>query len=623
MFQRFIKDRRLWLFGLTGLLAFAVARWVFPPNSGFHLVVKCGYWLLLVNVALFGRALWRIVRDHNQAWRPGKADFWALILVLAAGSLWQAHEERGFKILSDEVLMLGTSMDLHYIREATYPIRATDVQGPFQVLQGVLDKRPLLFPFVVSLIHDVTGYRATNPFYVNVVLGYVFLGLIYLLGTQTAGTRWGGALGVILFTGLPLMAQQAAGGGFELLNLVMLLVVLWLALRYAEHPEEKSGEALGLATVLLAQTRYESALFILPITALLIWGWAKAGRVVLPWSFWLLPVLLMPVVLQNRQFASNSSLWEMAGQGGGATEPFGLSYLPDNLGHALAFFFDTSGFQPNSIFFAVLGLLALPLLGIWIVRTLREPHKGAATDVALALVCLGLFGVTALFMIYFWGQFDHPVIRRLSLPLHLLMFLAIMVVMARWLRRRLVWQVTCTAAVVALLIQGLPAMAKRAYEMEYTPGVEMAWRAEFLNRFPERTYLFIDQDSVFWVTQHIAATPIKQAQLRKDGLAYHLRNHSFSAMYAFQRYQVDEETGGLTIDPTDDLGSGFTLEPVWQKRVSTLRMARISRITAIEAEGQISKATEYVEPGPEPLRSTEELQKAKSLYLENWIKQLP
>jgi hypothetical protein len=624
MITSMIRDRRLWLFGLCGLLAFVIARWAIPTGSAVAVVVKCGYWVMLLNAVLFGWALWRLLRAESVTWRPGKRDLWALILVLAVGSMWQAHEERGFKILADEVLLLGTSMDLHYEREPTYPIRATDVQGPFQVLQGVLDKRPFFFPFLVSLVHDLTGYRPTNPFYVNVVLGFIFLGLIYVIATKISGTRWAGSLAVLLFGGLPLMAQQAAGGGFELLNLVMLLAVLWLACRYAERPDTASMTALCLAVVLLAQTRYESALFILPVGGLVIWGWTRLGKIILPGSVWLTPLFLMPYVLQNRQFDTNSSLWELAGQGSGATTPFSLSYLPDNLGHALAFFFDTSGYQPNSIFFAVVGLVALPLFGIWMMRILRSARENSPTDVAVAVFGLGLLAVNLLFMAYFWGQFDHPVIRRLSLSLHLGMVLAVGIVISRWVRWRPVWSVACAATVIALFVQGLPAMAKRSYERDYTPGVEMAWRADFMSRQSENDFLFIDQDSVFWITQHVAATPIKQAQLRREGLAYHLRNHSFSAMYVFQRFSVDEATGRLTIDPEDDLGPGFVCQPVEDRRIATLLIGRISKITAIEDEaGQVSRAVDFVELATEPPLTSEQLDKAKAQYLENWIKQLP
>ena len=101
MITSMIRDRRLWLFGLCGLLAFVIARWATPTGSAVAVVVKCGYLVMLLNAVLFGWALWRLLRAESVTWRPGKRDLWALILVLAVGSMWQAHEERGFKILAD------------------------------------------------------------------------------------------------------------------------------------------------------------------------------------------------------------------------------------------------------------------------------------------------------------------------------------------------------------------------------------------------------------------------------------------------------------------------------------------------------------------------------------------
>ena len=621
--KQILRDQRLWLLAGWGIVVFVVARLLVSPALAINLVVKGGYWLVLANFVFFAAVVWRLVRDHWKACSWGKTEWAAAALILAVTVMWQSHESRGFKILADEVLLLGTSMDMHLEREATYPIRATDVQGPFQILQGVLDKRPLFFPFVVSLVHDLTGYRASNSFYMNMALGVIFLGLVYGLARRIGGNPWAGVLGVMLFAGLPLMSQQAAGGGFELLNLVMIATVIWLACRFAEKPDEDTTAALCLSTALLAQTRYESALFIVPVAALIVWSWVRSGNVILPRSIWLLPVFLMPYVLQNRQFESDASLWELAGQGSGATTPFALEYLPDNLGHALEFFFDTSGFQPNSIYFAALGLLALPLFGIWITRVLRNPKQVAPTDIVIATMGLGLFGLTGLVLIYFWGQFDHPVIHRLSLPLHFVMMLAIIVVLARWVKWPQKWKALCALSLIALLARGVPAMAKRAYEMDYLPAREMAWRQEFLERFPERDYLFIDQDSVFWITNRVTATPIKQAQIRKEGLMYHLKNHSFSAMYVFQRFKVDDQTGELVLEPADELGADFELEPVWEKRVATLVFGRISRVKAIRDETQSIEASEYASPAKGEQRTSEQLEKAKAQYFENWIEQLP
>jgi len=119
------------------------------------------------------------------------------------------------------------------------------------------------------------------------------------------------------------------------------------------------------------------------------------------------------------------------------------------------------------------------------------------------------------------------------------------------------------------------------------------------------------------------ATPIKQAAERKDGLAYHLRNHSFSAIYVFQRFTADPDTGRLTVDAADDLGPDFELEPVLQKRIATLHLARISRVTAIRDHGTVVARGGYVAPSSGPTMSKEELEKANAVYLEKWIKQLP
>ena len=612
----------VWLMTLAGLAVLVTGRWLLPAESAVQFVAKGGYWVILLTFVLFVRALWRLACDAWAGWRPARADYAAAALIVACGGLWVAHERHGFKILADEVLLLGTSMVMHQEREVSYPIRATDVQGPFQFTHKVVDKRPVFFPFLVSLVHDTTGYRGTNPFWVNTALGFLFLGLIYVISWRIAANRWAGVFAVLLFTGLPLLAQQAGGGGFELLNLVMIAAILLLGWRYAERPDEDSLAALCLGAVLLANTRYESVLFILPVAGLALWGWMRADRVVLPATVVATPLLLFPGVLQSRVFETNTGAWELASKPE-AGAPFALSYVPDNLGHALGFFFDLTGYQPNSVFFAAIGLLALPFFALVILRTLRAGRGATPDGFAVAMIGLGLFGIGALLMAYFWGQFDHPVIRRLSLPVHLLLAVAAVTVGARFVRSSAGWRWASAAAVVALLLQGLPSLTRQAYAWEYMPGIEMAWRQEFIGQHPQKDYLFIDRDSIFWITQRVAATAVAQAADRREGLAYHLRNHTFTAMYVFQRFAVDQATGALTLDPADDIGPGFELEPVLEKRIATLHLARISRITAIHAEDGSVARQAYAQPVGGPAMSKEEFEHAKAAYLEQWMKQLP
>lgn len=622
MLRRIASDRRVWLVVVETLLVVVLARYVVEPDTAFAWVIAAGYWFMLVAVSLFAVAFGPLAFEKLRAARRDRFHAGVLALIVGVAVIWSAQERPGFKILADEVLLLGTSMGMHYQREAAYPVRATDVQGPFQILSSVLDKRPLLFPFLVATVHDLTGYRPENAFRFNLMLGVGFLAAVYALGAALGGSRWAGVAVTTLFAGLPLLAQQATGGGFELLNLLLIAVLGLVLVWYLEEPDERRLQALVLAAVLLASTRYESVLFLASAALGVVAGWIRAGRVILPWTVAIAPVLLLPVLVQNRIFAGQSGAWELASMG--ADKPFGLEYFAPNLGHALAFFFDLGPYQPSSPVFAALGLLALPLLGILVVRVLRQVRDQGPIELTWALLALGLGAVTLVYLFYFWGQFDHPVIRRLSLPVHLLMALAILVVVAqtKTYRDRILRGVTLVA-VAGFWFHGLPVMAKRAYAYDYSPGVEMEFRREFLGRLPERDFLVIDNDSVFWITHHIPASPIEQAKLRKDGLIYHLRNHSFAQMYVFQSVLVDDQTGERRVDPADELGPDFELEPVWERRVQALLFARISRVVAIRHDGGVAAEATAAVPAAVERRTVEEIERARTLYLENWIKQLP
>jgi hypothetical protein len=192
-----------------------------------------------------------------------------------------------------------------------------------------------------------------------------------------------------------------------------------------------------------------------------------------------------------------------------------------------------------------------------------------------------------------------------------------------WLNTR-GWKVLAGAVLAALVMQGLPAMAKQSYTRDYSPGLEMAWRREFLQRFPEHDYLFIDQDSTFWIVNQLCATPPVQAKLKQEDLAWLLRNHGFSEIYVFQQFKVDDQTGALVLNQADDLGPGFELEPVWERRIEILVLDRISRVTAIHtADGQTVRQTHLAAPAPGPARTSKELEDVKDEYLNHWLNELP
>ena len=621
MLKSVFTDRRIWLLGLFLILVTLLSRVIIPARWGFEGVINGGYWITLLLVVMFGRAAWLVIVERWRQAPFGRIDIAVLAGIFVMTGIGATHDRPGYKILADELLLSGTGMGMHYERMAAYPVRATDVQGSFQILTRMLDKRPLLFPFLTATVHDLTGYRPENPFYLNIGLSVLFLWLVYLLGWHVAQNRWGGILAGLLFTGLPLLSQQATGAGFELLNLLLIAGVALLMIYYLEKPEERRLEALVFGGLLLASTRYESMIFLVPVAIVAALGWWRGGRVILTWPLLWSPVFLAPLLLQNRLFSENTSSWQMFSQQG-ITEPFGVQYFAPNLGHALAYFFDFSGYHTNSPVFAALGLLTLPFMGLWIVRVLRT-KQASGRELALAVTGVSLFGVTGIYLLYFWGKFDDPIISRLSLPVHFLMALSVVLIGSLMFKVTRGWKVACLVVLGGFLFNGLPVLARQAYRTIYPPGVEMQMRDDFLKLLADRNVLVIDNDSFFWILQKIPATPALQAQGRKDALIYHLRNHSFQGMYVVQSVLVNDQTGALSVDPTDEVGPDFVLETVVERRVQTLLFQRISRIVAIKQGGETvvreSKVVDTVTARPTP----EEQERNRVLYMENWIKQLP
>jgi hypothetical protein len=476
----------------------------------------------------------------------------------------------------------------------------------------------LFFPFLTSILHDVTGYRPENAFVLNAALTFVFLGLVAALGRRMAG-RAGGWLGVVLLAGLPLLGHNATGGGFELLNLVMIVATILLGVRFVEKRDAPALTAFCFSGLLLAQVRYESVIYLAPVVLVVLWVWWREGHPVLSWPVLLAPLLMVHYPLQHRIFDLRASAWEMFSKPG-YTEPFSFSYVPENLVHALKFFFGNASDQPNSLVLSALGCIAAPFFLLLVLKRLRAPGDETPVNFTVSVFSLGFALQFGLMMCYFWGKFDDAVIRRLSLPTHLGMGVAVLAVLPSFAKPVLM-RVLLGVAALGLIARSVPSMAAHAYSQEYIPGRETAWRREFMAAQPRPDYLMIDNDATLWVTHLVSATPTVVAVKRREDIAFHLRNRTFSGVFVFQRFNIDPDTSRMTLRDGDDLGPAFVLEPVAERRLQLLTLSRISRVKEIRFGNEVITA-------PDPLsaqvsKSRAENDRARQLFLESYMKHLP
>jgi len=332
-----------------------------------------------------------------------------------------------------------------------------------------------------------------------------------------------------------------------------------------------------------------------------------------------MPVLLLFYAFHNQVFNVRASSWEMASKPG-HDRPFALAYIPDNIAHGLNFFFSTTGEQSNSLVLSALGFIALPFFLLWVTKILLRLRDSDPQKAALAIFSLGFVAHATLLLCYFWGKFDDPVIRRLSLPLNLFLVIATIAVAAELNWKGRIWRVLTVLVGIGFFTSSVPAMARHSYSIAYYVGREMEWRREFISAHPEKDYLFIDNNCIIWITHLVSGTPVKQALDNKGNIIFNFKNHIFSSIYVFQRLTVDPDTGRATVPAEDDLGPDYKLETVWERRFTPLTVSRISRVVSIGDGPVVRPAT-----APQPMEklSPEEREKVRQEYMDNFIKRLP
>lgn len=585
---------RLALFGALALVSVYFGFIAHDVSAARELVQGWGYYTI---AATFVWAVLAVARIAPGWWRQGPAvergeALRTGLTILGLTLLAVATVPYSYKVLYDEFVLQNTALNLHQLREVGTTVRGYEVEGAFTAFGSYLDKRPFFFAFLVSLLHDLTGFREANAFALNTALLPVILALAWALARRLMDAAPARSV-VVAYGAFSLLAHNATGAGMEMLNLAMLLLVVLLAVHYLEAPDGPRLSALVLAAVLLAQTRYESSLYIAPTALVILEGWRRAGRILLPAAALLAPALLIPYALHNTYLSGTPLLWELRE---GAESRFGLEFLAANLRHAAAYFFDFSGVIMNSWW---LGVAGLPVFGWIVLRTLRR--TGAWRTAAAAHLAVIIFGAAVaanlgLLMFYYWGALDDPIVSRLSLPFCLFLALGLGWAAGRVPapRRALAVRLVAGGALFSYLSTGLRSNAHHGEQNLLMR--EIAWEAGMIDALPPANRLIISNKSpLFWLGREMPAIATGRARWRAEGVKFHLDHHTFQEVLVLQTLRPLGPEGGFQLDPADRLPDHYVLEPVTERRFGT-RLARISRVRQIRLDAATASAVNAPPP---------------------------
>ncbi|MCW5549100.1 MAG: glycosyltransferase family 39 protein [Opitutaceae bacterium] len=569
------SDVRLAAFGFCALLAVWLGFIGIGVARAELWIKHGGYYVMLGTFVLWLAALWRLRHEALAGWSR-RERITGTVLVALFSVVAVVHEDFRSKILYDEFVLQSTAYNMHFFRDVATMVRGYDILGTFLSTDNYLDKRPYFYPFLVSLVHDLTGYRTQNAYLLNALLTPVCLGLVYGLGRCWQGWRTG-ALAVALVGSLPLFAQNATGSGMELLNLTMLLAAVALGASWLARPDGLRLSAFILAVVLLAQCRYESALYVVPAAMVVLAGWWRGGRIVLSGSALLAPLLLVPVALHNRVLSHTPVLWEMKDD---QTSRFGWEYLADNFRAAADFLFSTDVRLANSLWLTVVGGLGLLVLAGWVLWRRPAWRRMSPLSLAWLFIGLGICTNTLLVMFYFWSAFNDPMAARFSLPFCLLLAFAVVFVAARFDARGPVAPALLGLTLVCWLGFSLPRQAQHHYS--HLGIDEIEWERRLVAARPPAARLIISNKSGLpWLLQKTPSILIDRARLVPDRLQRQLADGYINEILVMQSLRPTSVHGQHELVPEEILPAGYRLELVAEKRFGT-KLARVSRLVAVE-----------------------------------------
>jgi hypothetical protein len=541
-------------------------------------------------------------------------------------------EPMGFQIVYDEVILSAAAQLMHFERLCGIPQYANDYLGFYDFHEVILDKRPFFFPFLLSLVHELTGYRIANVFFLNTGLTLFLILLVFMIG-KLFSDETGGILSVLLAGTFPLLAVFATGGHFEILNLVMLNTVILLGFSYLRDPKDIKLISLVYGLVLLAQVRYESGIYFLPFGVLVLIGWLIKKRVILPWLVVASPMFMIMNALQFRM-VKNSPLQVFQEGPNGRLDTFSLSYFPENFSAALDFFFGINGAQPNSFLLSVFGIASLVGIGIIAIRGGFFKRENLSADITAFVLMTSVALFFLILMLFNYGLLNRHITSRLSLPVHLLFILLPSYVYKRLGRDFLVVLLISGLSILvfqfaqfdraALLTKGLmvsplilasiailwwgwkaakePVIAliilpllfivtitgfighAHRYSQNYTSNDILLAELDFLKgREPSERVLFVAENPYSAMLTKTNTTLVWNLSENPDVAREHLRRQMYSSIFISRTYQRGEGGKWSLLKPKSIIDeTRFVLDPVKDYFIGPNQLVRIEKLKEVK-----------------------------------------
>ena len=519
------------LIGLLGLLGVSLAHREYAEKMFIHATY---YFLLVLVVAWVGTYL-NIARDVRKpaivAWiKDNRAGLLVALLVTVISAL-AIHP--ALRVLSDEANLLGTSKNLFFSKTATFTTTGKYYYDNFWDAGVVIDRRPSLFPFLVSLIHVLRGYSYTNVFLFNLLVMPIFVLMAYRLA-KSVGNETVGTVAALLVAAHPITLISMRSGGFDFLATFFSVLVLKSFVDHCRAPSAGTLAVLWMNLCMFVEIRYETGLFLPPVVVVLFLFGLVKWRYIRPYRllYALSPAFFLPRIWQA------SLRGNVPEQDPGAIA-FSFGHFIENARDYFKPILNPFDFHPphSAIVIAVGAVGCLVWLG-WLAGRLRSREWKMPKLQFATMVTVWMAVQLVIVFSYVWGRPHHPAASRLMISIDT--FFAFP---AAWLLTTALQRFRPFVAIIiaaALFAVYLPVASEYRILNELTLTREAATTWRFFESLHENRIMVVTDRPGLYTIMNYGATDFESAKA-DSGLLPSLDRHLFYDVYLVQ--QIDLASG--------------------------------------------------------------------------------
>ena len=515
---------------LLALLVISIAQ----RNYVEPLFIHTTYYFLMVTVGFWVGTYLCAARDVHRAdlveWvKENKAGIIIAVLVTLIAGL---AINPALRVLSDEANLLGTSKNFYFSKVATFTTTGKYYYDNYWDAGVVIDRRPALFPFLVSFIHVLRGYSYKNVFLFNLITLPIFVLVAYRLA-KTLGGELFGVIAAVLVVAHPITLISVRSGGFDFLASLFSLLVIKSFLDHSREPSAERLAVLWMNLCMFAEIRYETAIFLPPVLALLIIFRLIRREHLRRYAvvYALSPVYLLPRIWQS---ILRGNVPEQ--DPGTITFSFG-NFFENSVDYLKPILKPFDFHPPHASVVIALGIVGCIFWFRWLDRRLlgRDWH---APNLRFAALVLGwMLLQIAIVFTYVWGRPQHPAAARLVIAIDTFFSFPAAWALTLLLRRFRPLVATVVAASIFAIYLPVAEEYRILNELTLTREAATTWR--FFESLHENRILIITDRPGLYTIMNYGATDFDSA--RQDGsLREAYSRHLFFDTYLIQ--QIDLTT---------------------------------------------------------------------------------